>query len=90
LIEVGQLRAQCHHVGLRELVVTDGRARLSPVALKASQRMRVTRLVKSHTFDEESHILTISLPYSGRSTDDGGRNVQYLITFLQELFNEPN
>ena len=90
LIDVGFLRAECHRVGLRELVVSDGRARLAPVSLKASQQMRVNRLVKSHTFDSESRVLTVTLPYSGRSNDDGGRNVQFLITFLQELFDEPN
>jgi transcription-repair coupling factor (superfamily II helicase) len=90
LIDVGFLRAECHRVGLRELVVSDGRARLTPVSLKASQQMRVNRLVKSHTFDSETRVLTVTLPYSGRSNEDGGRNVQFLVTFLQELFDEPN
>jgi transcription-repair coupling factor (superfamily II helicase) len=90
LVEVGMLRAECHRVGLRELVITDGRARLAPIVLKASQRMRVTRLAKSHVYDEESHILTVTLPNSGRSTDDGGRNVRYLIEFLRDLVDEPN
>jgi hypothetical protein len=35
-------------------------------------------------------VLTVTLPYSGRSNEDGGRNVQFLVTFLQELFDEPN
>ena len=90
LIEVGLLRAECHRVGLRELVVTDGRARFAPVQLKASQRMRVTRLASSHTFNEESHVLTATLPHAGRSTHDGTRNVSFLIEFLRELFDEPN
>jgi transcription-repair coupling factor (superfamily II helicase) len=90
LIEVGLLRAECHRVGLRELVVTDGRARFAPVKLKASQRMRVTRLASSHTYNEESHVLIATLPHAGRSTHDGARNVSFLIEFLRELFDEPN
>jgi transcription-repair coupling factor (superfamily II helicase) len=92
LIRVGELRAECHRVGLRELVVADGRARLLPVSLKASQQMRLTRIAKSSEWNEQTKQLSVTLPRApqGKQADAGtaGYSVDYLVSFLQELFDD--
>jgi transcription-repair coupling factor (superfamily II helicase) len=88
LIRVGELRAECHRIGLRELVVADGRARLLPVSLKASQQMRLTRIAKSSEWNEQTKQLSVTLPRTpqGKQADTG--TVDYLVSFLQELFDD--
>jgi transcription-repair coupling factor (superfamily II helicase) len=88
LIRVGELRAECHRIGLRELVVADGRARLLPVSLKASQQMRLTRIAKSSEWNEQTKQLSVTLPRApqGKQADTG--TVDYLVSFLQELFDD--
>jgi transcription-repair coupling factor (superfamily II helicase) len=64
LLEVAHLRAECSRVGIREVVVTKGApgggfggpshtARLSPLPLRASQKVRLERLVKGGFYKEE-------------------------------------
>jgi transcription-repair coupling factor (superfamily II helicase) len=88
LIRVGELRAQCHRIGLRELVVADGRARLLPVSLKASQQMRLTRIAKSSDWNEQTKQLSVTLPRSPQGKQADAGTVDYLVSFLQELFDD--
>jgi transcription-repair coupling factor (superfamily II helicase) len=88
LIRVGELRAECHRVGLRELVVADGRARLLPVSLKASQQMRLTRIAKSSEWNEQTKQLSVTLPRSPQGKQADAGTVDYLVSFLQELFDD--
>jgi transcription-repair coupling factor (superfamily II helicase) len=88
LIRVGELRAQCHRIGLRELVVADGRARLLPVSLKASQQMRLTRIAKSSEWNEQTKQLSVTLPRSPQGKQADAGTVDYLVSFLQELFDD--
>ena len=71
LLRIGRLRAECARLGVREVaVVTSGAglssggfmARLSPVELKASQQVRLTRLVPKAIFKEDQRQLVIPLP----------------------------
>jgi transcription-repair coupling factor (superfamily II helicase) len=90
LIGVGQLRAECHRVGLTELVVADGRARMTPVMLKASQTMRLKRIAQHPDWNEKLGLLTITLPRTSTGKLIEHEVVPYLIDFLQQLFEPAN
>jgi transcription-repair coupling factor (superfamily II helicase) len=71
LLRIGHLRAECARLGIHEVaVVTSGAglssggftARLSPLELKASQRVRLTRLVPKAVYKEDGRQLVIPLP----------------------------
>ena len=78
LLVVGSLRAECHRLGLREIVVADNRARLAPITLKASEAMRLVRLSPSATYREQTSELNIAIPR-------GEDAATYLVGFMQEL-----
>ena len=61
LLTVARLRAECHRVGIREIVVTSRDARLSPVKLKASESMRLKRLVREAVYKEDAGVLVLPL-----------------------------
>jgi transcription-repair coupling factor (superfamily II helicase) len=71
LLRIGHLRAECARLGIREVAVVTGgtglsgavfTARLSPLALKASQRVRLTRLLPKAVYKEEIGQLVVPLP----------------------------
>jgi len=71
LLRIGHLRAECARLGVREVAVVSGgsglsgsvfTARLSPLALKASQRVRLSRLVPKAVFKEDIGQLVVPLP----------------------------
>ncbi len=71
LLRIGHLRAECARLGLHEVaVVTAGAglsrggftARMAPLELKASQRVRLTRLVPNAIYKEDGRQLVIPLP----------------------------
>ncbi len=71
LLRIGHLRAECARLGLREVAVVTGgaglsggayTARLSPLALKASQRVRLTRLAPRAVYKEDSGQVVVPLP----------------------------
>jgi transcription-repair coupling factor (superfamily II helicase) len=78
LLVVGSLRAECHRLGLREIVVADNRARLAPINLKASESMRLVRLSPTATYREQTGELNIAIPR-------GQDAATYLVGFMQEL-----
>ena len=78
LLMVGALRAECHRVKIREIVVSDNRARLSPITLKASEAMRLVRLSPSANYREQTNELNIAIPR-------GEEPATYLVGFMQEL-----
>ena len=61
LLSVARLRAECHRVGIREIVVTSRDARLSPVELKTSESLRLKRLVRDAVYKEEAGVLVLPL-----------------------------
>ncbi|HUW04224.1 MAG TPA: TRCF domain-containing protein, partial [Acidimicrobiales bacterium] len=85
LLSVASLRAECSRLGIREIVVNDGggfggpalMARLSPVVLKESQKIRLKRLVPKAVHKPDD---TLVLPLA-RKSDPGGD----LVTALREL-----
>jgi transcription-repair coupling factor (superfamily II helicase) len=72
LLEVARLRAECHRLGVRELNVVKGpafggpalTARVSPLALRTSQVMRLNRLFKGAVYKEESELVVLPIPRS--------------------------
>ncbi|HLH99716.1 MAG TPA: transcription-repair coupling factor [Acidimicrobiales bacterium] len=74
LLEIGHLRAECARTGVREVaVVASGggalggakyTARLQPLALKASQRVRLSRLWPKAVYKEDAGQLVVPLPAS--------------------------
>ena len=83
LLRVGRLRAECRRIGLREIVVENGRARMSPVSLPASGVMRLNRLDSRADWNEKLHTITITMPRTGDA-------VSALLSFLKSMFDDDN
>jgi transcription-repair coupling factor (superfamily II helicase) len=70
LLDVARLRAEAHRLGVREINVTKGpafggpawTARVSPLALKASQQVRLTRLFRGAVYKEPIEQLMLPIP----------------------------
>ena len=78
LLRIGHLRAECARLGIKEIAVVSGgagftgggyTARLSPLSLKASQRVRLSRIAPKAVFKEDSGQLVLPLP---RGSDPAG------------------
>ena len=79
LLRIGHLRAECARVGVREVAVVSGgsgfsgggyTARLSPLSLKASQRVRLSRIAPKAVFKEDSGQLVLPLPRGSEPAGD--------------------
>jgi transcription-repair coupling factor (superfamily II helicase) len=79
LLKVGRVRAECHRLGLTEVVVSRSDARLSPVVLKVSDSMRLSRLAKDAIHKETLQQLIVPVPRTREPVD-------YLLDFLAQLF----
>src|SRR5207249_6058858 len=64
LLEVGRLRAECARVGVREITVARGVARVSPLPLKASAAIRLKRLVRDAVYKEDA--AQVVVPVKGK------------------------
>ena len=86
LLEVARLRAECVRTGVREINVSKGPGfggpayivRLSPIELKVSQEVRLSRLVKDAVYKTEARQLQLPVRKAGELIDG-------LILFLQQL-----
>ncbi len=75
LIAVGRLRAECARTGVKELVVAKGRgdsgfgqppqARISPLELLTSQRLRLHRLYPKAVYKEADGLVVVPVPAKG-------------------------
>ncbi len=79
LLRIGHLRAECARLGIREVAVVTGgsslsgggfTARLSPLELKASQRVRLSRIAPKAVFKEEIGQLVLPLPRGSDPAED--------------------
>jgi len=79
LLRIGHLRAECARLGLREVAVVSGgaglsgvtfTARLSPLELKASQKVRLGRLAPKAVFKEDIGQLVLPLPRGSDPASD--------------------
>jgi transcription-repair coupling factor (superfamily II helicase) len=87
LLSVARLRAECVRIGVREVTVAKGRhidglpalvARIEPVALPASKRIRLQRLHPKAVYKEESGELQVPVSASAMLADQ-------LVALLVEL-----
>ena len=71
LLRIGHLRAECARLGIKEVAVVSGgsglggaalTARLAPLELKTSQRVRLSRLVPKAVYKEDLGQLVLTLP----------------------------
>ncbi|MBV8161352.1 MAG: transcription-repair coupling factor [Acidimicrobiia bacterium] len=81
LLAVARLRAECVRAGVREVTVARGTARLAPLALATSRRIRLQRLYKDAVYKEDLEQLVLPLP---RGTA-GTAPAPYLVDVLREL-----
>ncbi|HEX6395162.1 MAG TPA: transcription-repair coupling factor [Acidimicrobiales bacterium] len=79
LLRIGHLRAECSRLGIHEVAVVTGgaglnaagfTARLSPIELKASQKVRLSRIAPKAVFKEDSGQLVIPLPRGADPASD--------------------
>jgi transcription-repair coupling factor (superfamily II helicase) len=78
LLTVGSLRAECHRLGLTDVTIAAGQARLGPIELKLSQSTRLRRLAREAKWKEDARQLVVPLPR-------GVEPASFLVGFLQEL-----
>jgi transcription-repair coupling factor (superfamily II helicase) len=88
LLEVGRLRAEAVRLGLTEVSVAKGQARLRPLVLRESQRVRLQRLSpRSIVKADDSIVVPLRMPPSWEGGDGRARVevVRGLVTLLREL-----
>jgi transcription-repair coupling factor (superfamily II helicase) len=86
LLDVARLRAECHRVGVTEVVVVPGdgfmgpawKVRVSPLSLKASQEVRLKRIAPKAVYKPDSGLLEVPMAKGSDPTVD-------LVTFLRHL-----
>jgi transcription-repair coupling factor (superfamily II helicase) len=87
LLRIAHLRAECARLGIREVTVTSGggglgggtyTARLSPLALKTSQKVRLGRIAAKAVYKEDLGQLVLPIP---RSSDPS----EHLAVLLADL-----
>jgi transcription-repair coupling factor (superfamily II helicase) len=69
LLAVGRLRAECARTGVREITVAKDVARISPLELKTSQRIRLQRLYAKAVYKEDLGQLVVPLPRGANAVD---------------------
>jgi transcription-repair coupling factor (superfamily II helicase) len=78
LLAIGRLRAECARVGIRELTVARSVARISPIDILTSKRIRMQRLYPKAIYKEDLRQLIVPVPPKEDST-------AFLLTLLAEL-----
>jgi transcription-repair coupling factor (superfamily II helicase) len=90
LLRIGHLRAECARVGVREVAVVkraaglsgpEFTARLLPVALKASQRVRLSRMWPKAIYKEDTAQIVVPLP---RGADPAADLAEMLATLVDQ------
>jgi transcription-repair coupling factor (superfamily II helicase) len=69
LLRVARLRAECVRLGIREVTLARGVARLAPVALLTSHQIRLKRLVRDAVFKEDLQQLVVPIPRGADPAD---------------------
>ena len=81
LLAVASLRAECVRLGIRGVTVARNMARLQPVALRESQKVRLRRLAPKAVAKADGEL---AVPVPPRDSPAG-----FLVGFLRDLFPEP-
>lgn len=82
LLQIAQLRACCHRIGITEVQITAEQAKLAPIHLKLSAATRLKRLYKEARYREDSGQLVIPL---GRGFGKAPDPAALLVNLLNEL-----
>jgi len=69
LLEVAHLRAECARTGVREVAVARDVIRLAPLALKASQTIRIQRLYPKAVYKEDLGQVVLPLPRGAQAAE---------------------
>ncbi|MDP9072118.1 MAG: transcription-repair coupling factor [Actinomycetota bacterium] len=85
LLAVGRLRAACSRTGVREVTVARDTARIGPLALKASQAMRLRRLYPRAVYKEDVAQVVLPLGRPASASSPGGDVVEALLAFLEVM-----
>ncbi|HEX4979423.1 MAG TPA: transcription-repair coupling factor, partial [Acidimicrobiales bacterium] len=83
LLEVAHLRAEAHRVGVREVAVARGTARISPLKLKTSQTIRLGRLYPKAVYKDDLAQLVLPLP-TGRGAPGPAAYLRDLLSAIIE------
>jgi transcription-repair coupling factor (superfamily II helicase) len=78
LLTVAALRGECHRLGLRDVQIVGGAARLGPLQLKVSETMRLKRLSRTAIYKEDAGQLVVPIAR-------GVEPATFLVGFLREL-----
>ena len=62
LLMVGSLRAECHRLGLTDIMISSDQARMAPIDLKLSQTTRLRRLSRDAIYKEDARQLVVPIP----------------------------
>ncbi|GAC1597117.1 MAG: transcription-repair coupling factor [Acidimicrobiales bacterium] len=84
LLRVARLRAECVRIGIRELTVAKDIARISPLDLKMSQRVRLERRFPKAVYKEDLRQLVLPMTVSGVRAGRADP-ADFLIAVLGEL-----
>jgi hypothetical protein len=78
LLTVAALRGECHRLGLRDVQIIGGAARLGPLQLKVSEMMRLKRLSRTAIYKEDAGQLVVPIAR-------GVEPATFLVGFLREI-----
>jgi transcription-repair coupling factor (superfamily II helicase) len=62
LLDIGLLRAECHRLGIREVMVAAGALRMNGLALRTSETIRLGRLFRAAVYKADLEQLQLPLP----------------------------
>jgi len=79
LLDVGRLRAICHRLGAREIIVSRSELRVTPIDLRISEATRLRRLSRDAFHKEALRTLVVPIPR-------GAEPLAFILGFLRELF----
>ncbi|MGI9029102.1 MAG: transcription-repair coupling factor, partial [Ilumatobacteraceae bacterium] len=82
LLTIGDLRAECHRLGLTDVSISADRARLGPIDLKVSEQMRLRRISREALWKEDARQLVVPIP---RRTEPSA----FLVELLRQLVPPP-
>ena len=84
LLRVARLRAECSRIGIREVSVAKDVARISPIALRTSQSVRLQRRFPRAVYKEDLGQLVLPMSLSGTRASRLDP-AEFLVAVLQEL-----
>ncbi|MBA3286522.1 MAG: transcription-repair coupling factor [Acidimicrobiia bacterium] len=78
LLTVARLRAECHRLGLNDITIVGGQARLAPLDLKLSAETRLRRLSREAKWKPDARQLVVPIPRRAEPA-------AFLVELLREL-----